>query len=344
MRKLHFLVGVVLVAAPITFFTGCRDRDGGADPVSSPVGTTVSVAGTPAGGSGSPGPEVSPASTAAPSPLQFKTGTTTGTIRHDGLERSYRLYVPSGTKADSSLAMVVALHGGLGSADQFADNSRFEDLAKADGFIVVFPDGVDRTWNAGACCGPAVRKDIDDVGFLAALIEHLGATLPMNQERVFVTGHSNGAMMAFRFACERSDVVAAAAPVAGSLEIPVCSPGRGVDLLAIHGDSDRNHPLEGGEGTRSISGVSYVSMEESLRRWTTGFGCTGAPSTTAEGALTTTTWSGCSGGTAASLVVIAGADHPWPGGNAPARTTALQGVASQELDATRAVWEFFESR
>jgi polyhydroxybutyrate depolymerase len=241
--------------------------------------------------------------------------------------------------------MVVALHGGLGSADQFADNSRFEDLAEAEGFIVVFPDGVDRTWNAGACCGPAVRKGIDDVGFLAALIEHLGGTLPVNRERVFVTGHSNGAMMTFRFACERSDVVAAAAPVAGSLEIPVCSPpGRGVDLFVIHGDSDRNHPLEGGEGTRSISGVSYVSMENSLRRWTTGFGCTGAPSTTVEGALTTTTWSGCSGGTTASLVVIAGADHPWPGGKAPARTTSLQGVASQELDATRAVWEFFASR
>lgn len=344
MRKLHFLVGVALVAAPITFFTGCRDRDGGADPVSSPVGTPVSAAGTPAGERGSPVPEISPASTATRSPLQFRTGTTTGTIRHDGLERSYRLYVPSGAKADADLAMVVALHGGLGSADQFADNSQFEGLAEDSGFVVVFPNGVDRTWNAGACCGPAARKGIDDVGFLAALIEHLGATLPVNRERVLVTGHSNGAMMAFRFACERSDVVAAAAPVAGSLEIPVCSPARGVDLLAIHGDSDRNHPLEGGEGTRSISGVSYVSMEESMRRWTKGLGCTGAPSTTVEGALTTTTWSGCAGGTTASLVVIAGADHPWPGGEMPARTTALQGVASQELDATRAVWEFFASR
>ncbi len=288
--------------------------------------------------------DATPAATPTSRPLRVETGTTTGAIRHGGLERSYRLYVPTGATADSNLVLVVALHGGLGSGDQFAENSRFEALAESEGFAVVFPDGVDRTWNAGACCGPAVRKDIDDVGFLAALIEHLGATLPVNRERVFVTGHSNGAMMAFRFVCERSEMVAAAAPVAGSLEIPVCAPATGVELLAIHGDSDRNHPIEGGAGTRSISGVSYVSMDESLRRWISGLDCDAQPATRTEGAITTTTWSECHDGTTASLVVIAGADHPWPGGQMPAQTTALQGVPSQELDATRAVWEFFESR
>jgi polyhydroxybutyrate depolymerase len=242
------------------------------------------------------------------------------------------------------VALVVALHGGLGTDDQFAENSRFEDLAEAEGFVVVFPNGVDRTWNAGACCCGAVRKDIDDTGFLAALIEHLAVTLPVDRDRVFMTGHSNGAMMTFRFACERSDLVAAVAPVAGSLEIPECRPGSGVDLLAIHGDSDRNHPLEGGQGTRSISQVEYVSMAESMERWTSASACQAPPSRAVEGALTTATWDGCSGGTAASLVVIAGADHPWPGGVMPARTSPLQGVPSQELDASRAVWEFFAAR
>jgi len=342
MRKVHILVGVALVAAPIVFLAGCRDRDSGLEPA--PASSSVSADSPSPVGGGTPSADGNPAATPTPRPLEFETGTTTETIRHDGLERTYRLYVPSEVRADSNLALVVALHGGLGSGDQFAGNSRFEELAETEGFVVVFPGGVDRTWNAGTCCGGAVRKNVDDVGFLAALLERLGATLPVNRERVFVTGHSNGAMMAFRFACERSDLVAAAAPVAGSLEVPVCSPGRGVDLLAIHGDSDRNHPLEGAEGTRSISGVSYVSMEESMRRWSSGFGCGGQPSTKTEGALTTTTWGGCADGTAASIVVIAGADHPWPGGEVPARTTPLQGVPTQELDATRAVWEFFESR
>lgn len=342
MRKLHLLVGVALVVAPIVFLAGCRDRASDAD--STPASPSVSADSPSPVGGGTPSPDGNPAAAPTHRPLRFETGTTTGTIRHDGLERSYRLFVPTRTKADSNLALVVALHGGLGSGDQFADNSRFEDLAEDAGFAVVFPNGVDRTWNAGACCGGAARKDIDDVGFLAALIEHLAATLPVNRERVFVTGHSNGAMMAFRFGCERSELVAAAAPVAGSLEIPVCEPEAGVDLLAIHGDSDRNHPLEGGEGTSSISGVSYVSMQETMRRWTAGFRCDTQPATTTEGALTTTTWKGCASGAIASLIVIAGADHPWPGGKMPARTTPLQGTPSQALDATRAVWEFFASR
>lgn len=317
-------MGIALVAVPMLILGGCREPEGNSGVAS------------PGGGS--------PTGTASPPARDIAYGTSHGALQHEGQDRTYRLYVPRSAGAETRLPLVVALHGGLGSGDQFAENSRFEALAESEGFAVVFPDGVDRTWNAGSCCGGAVRRGIDDVGFLAALIEHLGATLPVNRERVFVTGHSNGAMMAFRFACERSQVVGAVAPVAGSLEIPVCAPATGVDLLAIHGDSDQNHPIDGGEGTRSISGVSSVSMDESLRRWTSGFDCDAQPTTKTEGAITTTTWSGCRDGTTASLIVIAGADHPWPGGQMPPRTTALQGTPSRELDAARAVWEFFETR
>ncbi len=317
-------MGIALVAIPMLIIGGCRDRTGDGGPASPHSGTPTGVS--------------------SPDVPQFDHGTSHGSLRHGGRERTYRLYVPRATEPGSPLALVVALHGGLGSGDQFAETSQFESLAESEGFAVVFPDGVDRTWNAGTCCGGAARKEVDDVDFLVNLIGHLRERLPIADGRVFVTGHSNGAMMAFRLACERSDTVAAAAPVAGSLEIPRCSPSHGVHLLAIHGDSDRNHPLEGGKGTRSISGVSYVSMADSMRRWTAGFRCDQTPTTSTEGALTTTTWEKCLDGTTASLVVIGGADHPWPGGKMPERTLPLQGVPSQELDATRAVWEFFESR
>lgn len=317
-------MGIALVAIPMVILGGCRDSadDGG-------------EAGTDGG---------SLSGVASPPAAQIPYGTSHGSLHHQGQERTYRLYVPRSVEAEPRLPLVVALHGGLGSGDQFAENSQFEALAESEGFAVVFPDGMDRTWNAGTCCGGAARNAVDDVDFLASLVASLRERLPIGDERVFVTGHSNGAMMAFRLACERSDLVAAVAPVAGSLEIPTCAPSRGVHLLAIHGDSDRSHPLEGGEGPRSISNVSYASMEESLRRWTTGFGCAETPAVNTEGALTTTTWEDCMEGTTASLVVIAGADHPWPGGKMPERTLPNQGVPSGELDATRAVWEFFASR
>ncbi len=342
MVKLRFIMGIAFIAVPAVFFAGCRDRDSGDDAPPTQASTEpTAVASEPPGANPS---AATPSATAIAQAAPLETGTSHGTLTHDGSERTYRLFVPSDATAGSKMALVVALHGGFGSGDQLADNSQFEKTAQAEGFIVVFPDGTGRTWNAGNCCGGSARDDVDDVGFLAALIDRLKATLPVDPERVFMTGHSNGAMMTFRFACERADRVVAVAPVAGSLEIPACSPHGPVDLLAIHGDSDKNHPIEGGEGTRSIANVAFVSMADSMRLWTAVVGCTGSPETKTEGALTTTAWSGCAGGATAALVVIAGADHPWPGGKMPARTTALQGTPSQELDATRAVWEFFESR
>jgi polyhydroxybutyrate depolymerase len=115
-----------------------------------------------------------------------------------------------------------------------------------------------------------------------------------------------------------------------------------VPLLAIHGDADRNHPLEGGSGARSVAGVEFASTADSLARWAEAMACSPDPARSVAGALTTLTWSGCRDGVRTELVVIAGADHPWPG--APERrASALQGEPTKELDATSAVWGFFKA-
>ena len=124
------------------------------------------------------------------------------------------------------------------------------------------------------------------------------------------------------------------------LEIPKCQPTRGTSLLAIHGDADQNHPIDGGEGDRSIAGVPFVSMDDSLSRWTGGMQCEANPSHSTSGALTTTLWKGCRDGATATFIVIADADHPWPGGVARA---GVQDRVSDKLDATLAVWSFFKT-
>jgi polyhydroxybutyrate depolymerase len=262
---------------------------------------------------------------------------TIGEIEHDGRQRTYRLFVPA--DIGSGYPLVVALHGGLGSGEQFASASGYDEVAAREGFAVIYPDGYRRTWNGGGCCGRAVAEDVDDVGFLVSLIEQLTQELPIDPERVFMTGHSNGAIMTFRVACERSDLVAAVAPVAGSLEVADCAPPRGIPLLLIHGDSDRNHPLEGGEGERSLAGVAFTSVEESMATWTAALGCASPQEPIVEGAVMTTTWTTCRDGAIAQTVIIAGADHPWPGGTVQAE--AIQGTPTQELDATEATWSFF---
>ena len=187
----------------------------------------------------------------------------------------------------------------------------------------------------------ASRNEVDDVGFLAALISDLTARLPVDQTRVFMAGHSNGAMMAFRFGCERPDMVKAIAPVAGSLEVVDCRAATGVSLLAIHGDADQNHPLDGGVGPRSIAGVPFVSMEDSLERWTGAMGCERDPQRSTAGAVASTVWISCKDGARATFWVIADADHPWPGGNNGSE--AVQGRTSMAVDATRVIWAFFET-
>ncbi|MEX0783253.1 MAG: alpha/beta fold hydrolase [Dehalococcoidia bacterium] len=318
---------------------------------------SLTLAACRGGGQTQPGPSVvtpsssanvaeEPGATSAAGPTVagaiVRIGVSTGTLRYGGIERSYRVFVPRAVSAGEALPLVVGLHGGLGSGAQFASTTQFEALAESEGFFAVFPDGVGRTWNGGRCCGQAARQDVDDVGFLAALIEQLALELPLDPERVFMTGHSNGAIMAWRFGCERADLVAAIAPVAGSLEVRSCAPVRGVSLLAIHGDADQNHPLEGGRGTRSIAGVDFTSAAESMRLWTEGAGCDSAPvRTPAQGVTTTDAWESCDEGARAILTVIHGADHPWPGGTVLA--PEIQGEPSQALNATEVVWGFFES-
>ena len=320
---------ILVLLFPILAAFGCRDDGPGPSTEATPTSTSVSNSstGSPDAGASSEPPAATP-------------GVTHGTLRHDGNERTYRLFVPSGLAAGERVPLVVGLHGGLGWGDQFAANSRFEATAQEHGFIAAFPDGLNRTWNGGNCCGAAARNRVDDVGFLASLIGQLQQTLPIDPERVFMTGHSNGGIMAFRFACERPEVVRAIAPVAGSLETEACPAPSGTSLFAIHGDSDKSHPLEGGQGPRSIAGVDFVSMKDSLATWTRSMGCEATPVRTTSGAVTSTVWSSCKGGAQAALSVIAGADHPWPGGTGG----ALGGAeVSDALDATTAIWAFFDS-
>jgi len=317
------LLAVFLLFCLAVFGMGCRDKSG-ADPTPSLAEPSATAAALERNS-----PAVAPAA-----------GVTHGTLRHDDAERTYRLFVPSGVAPGELMPLVVGLHGGLGWGDQFAANSRFEATAQAEGFIAVFPDGQNRTWNGGNCCGAAARNDVDDVGFLAELIDDLAGRLPIDRDRVFVTGHSNGGIMAFRFACERPALVKAIAPVAGSLEIKSCPAPAGTSLLAIHGDSDRSHPIEGGQGPRSIAGVDFVSMEDSMAMWTKAMGCEATPEHRTTGAITSTAWTQCKDGSRASYLVVAGADHPWPGGTGG----VASGVdASTALDATAAIWAFFES-
>ena len=124
-------------------------------------------------------------------------------------------------------------------------------MADQGQFIAAYPEGASwletpwRSWNAGQCCGYAMHRGVDDVEFIRRLIDELIARHAVDPQRVYVTGVSNGGMMAHRLGCELSDRIAAIAPIAGSLGV-ACHPTSPVSVMIVHGTNDRHVPYEDG--------------------------------------------------------------------------------------------------
>jgi polyhydroxybutyrate depolymerase len=282
------------------------------------------------------------ACTAQPSPPpDFPTGSSTHTLEFDGLSRDYRVYVPE-TLTEGPSTLVVMLHGGFGSAKQAELVYGWDDQAETDGFIVAYPDGVDRSWNAGACCGAAQKHDVDDVGFVEAVVAQIGSVLPLDPQRTFATGMSNGGIMAYRLACE-SDLFAAIAPVSATMLVD-CEGASAASVLHIQGALDESIPPDGrpGAGTQQIDGPP---LSDVLGFWRGVDGCA-SPTTSQYGddSRVTMTAADCAHGTAVEYIEIADAGHQWPGATSSEIRDELGGdPPSQLLDATATIAFFFGS-
>ena len=333
------------IAAGLVVLTGaCSNADDALGPAVTSSSVTVSSTGSP----------TSTTSPAAASPARAgvaATGTVTeATLRTpDGRDRTYRVYTPKSIGAAVPVPLLVALHGGTGWGAQFEQGSAFDQLAESNGFVVVYPDGVGaailpertRTWNAGVCCGPAMNQNVDDVTFLRLLIEALSAARPIDRARVFVAGHSNGAMMAYRLACELADKVAAIGVQAGPLGVAGCRPAKPVALLHLHGTADTNAPVAGGIGTSGISGVAFPPSIDGVRTIAAADGCELVPVRTVDAKnadVVTDTWPACRAGTSVMFVQVTGATHAWMGH--PTLVAGTVGVPYAKLDASYLIVDF----
>ncbi len=269
----------------------------------------------------------------------------------DGRIRTYRLYVPNSIDPTTPAPLLIALHGGLGTSEQFEANSGFDGLAESNGFVVVHPDGIGaradgtgpRTWNGGYCCGPAARADVDDVGFVRQLIDRLDTERPIDPSRIFVAGHSNGAILAYRVACELSDRIAAIGVQAGSLGVDTCTPARPVSVIHLHGTADTNHPIDGGVGS-GVAGVAFRPARDAVETLAAADGCSPTPVPGADPTnpdLTVTTWTPCREAATVRYVVVDGATHAWMGHPAFSElASSFVGEPYTDLDASRAIWSF----
>lgn len=259
------------------------------------------------------------------------------TIDHGGAERAYRVVVPDdGTCA--ARALVFDLHGLTSNPVQQDWITGIDEQARARGFVSVRPagGGVVTGWNAGTCCGQAAQQGVDDVGFLDAVRARVAAGVAIDPRRVYATGLSNGGYLSHRLACERADVYAAVAPVAGVLGVTECASSRPVPVLHVHGTADLLVPYDGG----GLGGGP--SARATAAFWAARNACDEAPTVTFEhGAATCERWSGCAGGADVELCTIGGGGHSWPGG--PDLILPMLGETSQDLDATARILDFFDA-
>jgi polyhydroxybutyrate depolymerase len=276
-----------------------------------------------------------------------------GTVTVSGAVRTYRLYVPASLPRNKPAPLLIALHGGLGSGPQFEQQTGFDGLAEANRFIVVYPTGTpirpgsgEYVWNAGACCSVAAQNEenVNDVGFIAALITKLEARFDIDPHRVFVTGHSNGAMLGERLACQLSDQIAAIAVQSGTLVTGQCTPSEPVAVLEIHGTADQNVPINGGVGPKSLNKENYPPPADGLQILAARDGCPRTPTNQgdkANSAVNFEIWHPCRAGTVVVWAKVTGANHAWMGHPASRASELRQGgTPYMGFDSSAVAWSF----
>ena len=292
----------------------------------------------PAGAGPAPGGSA-PAGSAAvgTAPAAVPAGSSEQTITVGGLARTFHLYRPAGLTGAAPL--VVVLHGGFGSGSQAERSYRWDAQADRGRFVVAYPDGLGRAWNAGGgCCGAPARTGVDDTAFITRMVATVEHEFPVDRARIYATGISNGGIMAYRLACD-TRIFAAIGPVAAT-QLGACPAPAPISVIHIHGTADQNIPYRGGpgDGVAHIDGPAVPVLNAAWR----GIDHCAAPAVTTAGAVTTSVAS-CPGGRTVELITVAGAGHQWPGSVPKPFVQRLLHLdpPSNALNATSVIWRFF---
>jgi polyhydroxybutyrate depolymerase len=273
-----------------------------------------------------------------------------------GLRRSFRVHVPSGYTDSQTFPLIVVIHGAFSTAKEMEKHRGFSELADREGFLVVYPEGFGllgflQHWNSGHCCGKALESNLDDVGFIARVIDDVCARFKVDRSRIYMAGNSNGGMLTYRFAAEISDVPAAIAVVAGAIggkpsgeqaEWRIPHPGRSVPLIVFHGLSDRAVPYAGGRSLRKRHDRTFVAVGESVAFWVQNNDCVPTPRRQSlyGGRVMLESWSGCIADGEVMLYSIERWDHVWPGKYFTRRLDDQDSFRG--FDAAELIWEFFK--
>ena len=279
-------------------------------------------------------------------------------ILHNDIERTFYIHLPTNFDELELPPVVLVLHGS-GKADGYktADHTGYNQIADREGFIAVYPNGIDSQWNDGR--GVTFRRkksneNIDDVGFISALIEHLIENYKGNRARIYITGLSNGGMMTLRLGCEIASKLAAIAPVIANMPERIsndCKPDASLPVLIMNGTADPLVPWDG--GPIKIFRKEYrtvLSTENTVRFWVEHNKCYEEPVTVLlpdinkddDSYIKVVTYGSVPIDVEVILYAIVSGGHNFPGANTPELKFFL-GNKNNDIIGSEIIWEFFNN-
>lgn len=273
----------------------------------------------------------------------------TGTILVDGRERTYIAHLPPSYNRTRSIPAVFVFHGGFGNAENARKMSKMNQVADKNEFIAVYPNGSGKrkdkflTWNDGFLDSYAKKQEINDVKFFNELLEKLKKDYNINGEKIYVTGISNGGIMAYRLVCEVPGKIKAIAPVASSMVgfLEKDSFIKPTPVIIFHGLEDKNLPYDGGIGEKGFAKYEYPSVYENVNFWIQKNGLSSEPVRRGRIGRAVFEEYGNDGEKKVVLWTLEDGGHTWPGGSRdlPERVT---GKVNTDISASEIMWEFFK--
>ncbi|WP_426701136.1 alpha/beta hydrolase family esterase [Rhodanobacter sp. Col0626] len=239
----------------------------------------------------------------------------------DGRSRQWLVHVPAGYRAGHAVPLVIAFHGHYSSPEKMVHLTGLDPVADRSGFIVVYPQGIDRSWAAGVG-SEADKAGVDDVSFTRTLLDRLQAQYSIDPRHVVLTGFSNGAHLVQWLGCRLADRVTAIVPVSGTPAPSLmagCHPTRPLGVIEFHGKSDPIDPFEGGR-IHVPGGGEVLPVPLTMGDWAAANHCSATSRDAAVGApddgieVIRRDYPDCEGGVQVTLYEVAGGGHTWPGG------------------------------
>jgi polyhydroxybutyrate depolymerase len=239
----------------------------------------------------------------------------------DGLERG--VIIEDAADVTALVPALIMLHGATGSGTRMQNVTGMDAIAAENNFVVAYPDGTDigkevggYAWNAGSCCGKPVTTAVDDVAFIAAVIDELVANHGVDPERVYLSGFSNGGMLSYRYACDSGLGISGIAVVGGALNVESCEAPSVLPVLVIHGTADPTVPYNGGPPAKAsadrIGSWENASVASAAAYWSERSSCTSHEIERLADNLIEDEYTGCAVGASLRIVSLEGVTHHWP--------------------------------